>query len=552
MVKHITLVLITAFVVLFFVSFAVASPDSPEAIQLGLWTLLPPLVAICTALIFREVISALLLGLLVGSILMTPVHPVDAIVRIPADFLINNLADSDHASIILFSLMLGGMVGILSRSGGTAGIVAIMERFAKGRKGASFMAWLLGVAIFFDDYANTLIVGQTMRPYTDKMKISRAKLAYIVDSTAAPVASIALVSTWIGFELGLLKDASEMLGMQTDAFMLFLHALPYHFYSFFTIVFVLAIALRDRDFGPMRAYEQQALKDIDSSRVEGIEPEQLSESQFVTDSARARDAWIAVVPIVLVILATLVGLYYSGLQTAPEGSPLFVIIGEANSFQVLLASSFVGVLAGALMALIMAKKSLTDVTEGLFEGMRSMLPTMIILTLAWCLGDVCNRIGTADVIIGLASENMPVLLLPATVFLLAAIIAFATGTSWGTMAILIPIAIPLAHHFAVAEATDGIHAMHLVYGTIGAVLAGATFGDHCSPISDTTVMSSLASQCNHIAHVRSQIPYAAMSGGVAILVGYLPAGFDMPPWVGLILGMGILFFLPRFFKPNIE
>ncbi len=545
LLRSVVFVLVISSLLLISSGAAFAAEEAAESVSLGLWALLPPLIAIGLALIFREVISSLLLGLLAGSLLLSPTEPFQALIRIPTNFLLTNLADPDHVAIILFSLMLGGMVGILAKSGGTGGIVALLERFAKGRRGASVMTWALGIAIFFDDYANTLIVGQTMRPYTDRMKISRAKLAYIVDSTAAPIASIALVSTWIGFELGLLKDASAALNMQTDVYMLFLQALPYHFYSILTIFFVFAITFRDRDFGPMHKAELAALAGNDTSRVESP----LAEDEQDAGEATPRDAWIAVIPIALIIVGTFAGLYVSGRESAPADARLMEVFGAADSFRVLLAVSFLGVLAAAFMAMTMGHKPLGDVSEGLLDGFRSMLPTMVILLLAWCLGDVCGRVGTADVIVSIASGNMPEWLTPTAVFLISALVAFATGTSWGAMAILIPIAIPLAHHFATGD-PGGAHDWHLLYGSIGAVLAGATFGDHCSPISDTTVMSSMASQCNHIAHVRTQMPYAILSGTVAIMVGYLPAGFGVPPWIGLIVGAGVLLMLPRWFKKN--
>ncbi|MCB2198199.1 Na+/H+ antiporter NhaC family protein [bacterium] len=511
------------------------------------WTsLLPPLVAIGLALLLREVVGSLLLGILVGTFLLNPGHPFRALLAIPVDLLPQALADTGHASIVIFSLLLGGMVGIMARSGGMAGLVQALSRLATTRRGAMLVTWLMGIIIFFDDYANTLLVGNTVRPYTDKLGISRAKLSYIVDSTAAPVASIAVISTWVGFEVGLIRDAAESLHLIDDAYILFLRSIPYSSYSLFALAMVAAIAWWGRDLQPMRSIEQDASKGNDSSK-------QLSDRDLMEGRAPGRHAILsALLPICMVILATFAGLYISGISNVPAGSSLSVILGASDSSSVLLAASFLGLVTAAVLSLIVGREKIGDVSEAMIDGMRAMIPAMVILLLAWSIGEVCTRLGTAEFIVDAVAVGMPPVLIPVSLFIISGLVAFSTGTSWGAMAILIPIALPIAHDIPLAAGMEQADVFHIILGSIGAVLAGATFGDHCSPISDTTILSSMASGCNHIDHVRSQIPYALITAGFAILFGYLPAGLGFYPLPGLLLGIVLLFALVRFFPPTLD
>lgn len=543
--KTAVLLISTAILGLFFSQSAFANPaDSAHAAQ---WTsLLPPLVAIGLALLLREVVGSLLLGILVGTFLLAPSDPFGALLAIPTDLLPQALADTGHASIIIFSLLLGGMVGIMARSGGMAGLVNALSRLATKRRGALLVTWLLGIIIFFDDYANTLLVGNTVRPYTDKLGISRAKLAYIVDSTAAPVASIAVISTWVGFEVGLIRDAAESLHLINDAYVLFLRSIPYSSYSLFALAMVAAIAWWGRDLQPMRATEQQAANGKDHSR-------QANDRDLMEGRESGRFAILsALLPISVVILATFAGLYLSGAASAPKGASLSVILGASDSAAVLLASSFLGLLTAAILSLTVGRERISDVSEAMIDGMRAMIPAMVILILAWSIGEVCTRLGTAEFIVHVVAQGMPPMLIPVTLFIISGLVAFSTGTSWGAMAILIPIALPIAHDVPLAAGMEQADIFHIIFGSIGAVLAGATFGDHCSPISDTTILSSMASGCNHIDHVRTQIPYALITAGFAILLGYLPAGMGLHPLPGLLLGILLIFALVRFFPPTLE
>jgi Na+/H+ antiporter NhaC len=517
---------------------------SQQALETPHWTsILPPLVAIGLALAVREVIGSLLLGIYVGSLLLTPDAPGTALVRLPTDLMLGALADSGHAAIILFSLMLGAMVGVLAKSGAMTGIVRALGAVTKNRRGGMLVSWIMGLIIFFDDYANTLLVGNTLRPYTDKLKISRAKLAYIVDSTAAPVASIAVISTWVGFQIGLIRDAAQNLEGLGDAYILFLRSIPYSSYSLMALMLVASVAAWGRDIGPMRKAETNALSGQDKSLDENAG---LDESSAAMSSRRALT--VALVPIALVIIATFIGLYLNGVHSLSAGAPLFAILGAADSSAVLLGSSFLGMLASAILAVSIGRVAVQDVSNGLIDGIKAMVPAMVILLLAWSLGEVTGRLDTAGYVIEAVSGNLKPSLLPATLFIISSLVAFSTGTSWGAMAIIIPIAIPLAHTLPLEAGSSAAIAEGVMLSSVGGVLAGAVFGDHCSPISDTTILSSMASGCRHIDHVSTQIPYALIAGGLAILFGYLPSGFGIPPWIGLLLAGSLIAVLPRWFK----
>ncbi len=544
--RHSQRSLITAILFSFaFISIAYASQASGND-QPGFLSLLPPIVAISLALILKEVIVSLLMGLFVGTLLITSGNPLQAFINISTDFIWNALADKSHAAVVLFSLMLAGMVGILSKSGGTAGIVNLFGKFAARRRGGLLMTYFLGILIFFDDYANTLLVGHTMRPFTDRLKISRAKLAYIVDSTAAPVVSIAVVSTWIGFEVGLIRDAIEPFHGIGDAYILFLKAIPYHFYSIFALLLVLILISWDRDWGSMKSAEIESFKNNDWSKSKDVET---IESHDISDSSGWK-ALIALIPISLVIISTFSGLILAGKAVSPAGASLSEIIGQADSSMVLMASAFIGLISAGLLAAFIGKQPVEAISSAMMNGYKSMVPAMVILILAWSLGDVCDRIGTAPYLINAVSGVLSPSLIPVTIFLVSAIVAFSTGTSWGAMAILIPIAIPLAIQLPIEAGIGADHASRILLGSVGAVLAGATFGDHCSPISDTTIMSSMAAGCDHVAHVHTQIPYALLAGFIAILTGYLPAGFGLPGWIGLLTGIVILGIIPKFFRKD--
>lgn len=498
----------------------------------GILSLLPAIIAITFAFLLRQVIPAIFAGLWTGAIL---VHGISikglwqGLLDSVGVYILNALADKDHMSIIIFSLMIGGMVGIISRNGGMAGIVRSLSAIASTRERGQIATSLLGTAIFFDDYANTMVVGNTMRPITDRLKISREKLAYLVDSTAAPIASIALVTTWIGFQVGLIDDATRDLdGITQSGYAIFLSALPYGFYSILAIVFVYLIAASGRDFGPMLEAEQNAATSVPG--YEGPTSE--------TPEAPAR-AINALLPLGVLILGTLAGIYWTGKAGLSETASLLDIIGNGNSYQAMLWSSTLAVITAIAMSLITRSLALEEALNAWMEGLKVLVPAVIILTLAWSLAGVNEALHTAEFLSTTLSGQIAPALLPTLIFVLAASMAFATGSSWGVMGILIPLAVPLAWAVLAPTGVD-VASSPIFLASTAALLSGAVWGDHCSPISDTTILSSMASGCDHIAHIKTQIPYALTVGIVAILAGSLPAGFGVPVWLCLAAGVSVL------------
>ena len=522
----------------------------------GWLSILPPLLAIGMALLYRRVVPALFFGVWVGAFIAVGFTPWGAFKGLLDTFqvyVLNALADSGHASIILFSLMIGGMVGIISKNGGTLGIVERLTGWASDSERGQVVTGILGISIFFDDYANTLIVGNTMRPVTDRLRISREKLAYIVDSTAAPISCLAFVTTWIGYEVGLVGTAIEGIeGFNQGAYSVFLNSIPYSFYPLLALFFVFVVAYSRRDFGPMYDAEKRAR---DTGEVLGkgakvddaAEGEELEPPEGTTNRARN-----AVIPIVVLIGSVLAGLYATGAAAAGPDAGLRTIIGEADSYAALMWGSLLGVLTAAALSLGQGILDLEQTVDAWYEGLKSMLFAMIILVLAWGLSNITEVLHTADYLVSILGEWLPAGVVPAIIFVLAAATAFATGSSWGTMGILMPLVVPLAWAVLVKNgmATPGNY--HILYSSVSCVLAGAVWGDHCSPISDTTILSSMASGCDHIEHVRTQLPYAMSVGLIALFLGTLPTGFGFPWWISLLVGGGLLVAIHRFVGKPIE
>jgi Na+/H+ antiporter NhaC len=509
----------------------------------GWESVIPPVLAIGLALLTRQVIVALLLGVWVGAVLVEG-NVFFAFLRVGDTYLLNALANKDHAAILLFTTILGGMVGVLSRSGATEGIVHWLSGHVRGRRGGMISTAIMGTLIFFDDYANTLLVGSTMRPLSDRLKISREKLAWLVDSTAAPVATVAVISTWVGFEVGLIQDAMARLNDGGQAYTFFLRSLPFSFYPFLTLFFVYLLSLTGKDFGPMlqaekRAVEKGLVLRPGSQPASGVPV--MSASDPESEEANKAHPYLAGVPIFAVILTTALGLYFGGRKTAMAAgiaSPdLREILNNADSFSVLTWAALTGAVLAVLLSYLSGRLKLKEALDGYVEGARSMVIAVTILVLAWSLSAVCEQLDTAGFLVGISHQVLSARLLPLVVFVLAAAVSFATGTSWGTMAILMPLVYPLGVELPAAAGLAAGVAVNIHLASISAVLAGAVFGDHCSPISDTTIMSSLACGSDHVDHVRTQLPYALTVGAVAILFGYLPAGFGISPWVSLTAGM---------------
>ncbi len=505
----------------------------------GWVSLLPAFTAIAVALIIRSVVPALLLGIWLGATALQSFSLKGAGVGLLDSFEVfvaNTVADVDHASIILFTMMIGGMVGIITRNGGMMAIVKLVVSRARTAMGAQVAAWLMGLMIFFDDYANTLVVGNTARPITDQLKISREKLAYIVDSTAAPVVSIALITTWIGYEVSLIDEALQGISEleEVPAYEIFLQSIPYSFYPILAIVFVLMVAVTGRDMGPMYTAELRAR----NGKVHSVDEDTESENSDTLEPkpevpARPVNAFV---PIIVLVAALLGGLYATG-----EGETIREIIGDANPYKAMMWASFIGALTAAAMSIGQRILTTHETVDAWYGGARATLFGMIVLVLAWSMADVTTALNAKGYLITILGESIPAAWVPAAVFVLAGVTAFATGTSWGTMGILVPLVVPLAWAVMSVNGMTEVGDMHILYSSVSCVLAGAVWGDHCSPISDTTVLSSIASGCNHIEHVRTQLPYALLVGLVAIVIGTVPGGYGVPPWVSLLVGGVVLY-----------
>lgn len=526
----------------------------------GAWVLVPPVVTIVLAIVWRQVIPALTIGILVaGTMLAVCTQAAAGGVQVGAVvlegirqavevFLIGALVDADHVKIIVFTLTIGGMVGIVAANGGTPAIVGSVARWASNRRRGQVATWVAGLLVFFDDYANAMIVGPAMRPVCDRLKISRAKLAYLVDSTAAPVASIALIGTWIGAEIGFIHDGLRALAdkpaflAQTElnlgfAYNVFLSSIPYRFYPLLALVMVLLIGLLNRDFGPMLRAERDAGKPAGGAVAGG--------SDFA--AAAPTNAWYAGIPILVLVVFTLGLLILTGWRAVAadggDASGLALvreIVSNGDSYNSILYGALAAVLLAVLISLLSRTLTLAQTMESAAASMSRMLPTMIVLALAWSLSAAMQALQLGEVAKALLQEaRFDAKWLPLLIFVTACVVSFATGTSWGTMGILCPAAVTIAAGLLADTPTD--QAMPLFYASVGAVLAGAVFGDHCSPISDTTVLSSLASECTLESHVWTQMPYALVVAGVSIVCGdVLCRVVNMPVWGALLIGVGVL------------
>ena len=496
-------------------------------------SVLPPLVAIGMALLIRSVLPALMLGLWLGAWALEGLSGKGIFTGLFASFEVyvaNAVADFDHATIMLFTFMIAGMVGIISRNGGMRGIVEWIITGANSAKRGQLAVWSLGLLIFFDDYSNTLVVGNTSRSITDRLRISREKLAYIVDSTAAPLATVALVTTWIGYQVSLIGDASVQLeGLEMSPYSIFLNSILYSFYPFMAILLVVLVITTGREFGPMLAAERRARATGETAPPVKSKVGQDDEAALAMKEGVPPRAMNALLPVIVMVVGILIGLYITG-----EGDTISDIIGSANSYRALMWASLGGALTAILMTAAQRLLSLDEIVDAWVSGARFTFIAMIILVLAWSMSEISRELHTADFLIASLGDSLPAAALPAVIFVLAAFTAFSTGSSWGAMGILLPLVLPLCWAIMGLEGLLASEDYVILYASVSGVLTGAVWGDHCSPISDTTVMSSLSAGCDHIEHVRTQLPYALLAGAAALSFGTLPISFGLPWWVGMV------------------
>jgi len=520
--KYKGLLLLTLMIFMFFILSGMALAAEEEvAKNYGFLSLLPPLVAIVLCFLTKQVLSSLFIGVWVGATILIGWNPISGVTK-TLGYIVENAADSWNATILLFDFVVGGLIGLIYLSGGAQAFVKSVTNKVKTARGGQVAAWLFGLIIFFDDYANTAVVGNAFRAVSDKLRMSREKFSYIVDSTAAPVASIALISTWVGYEVGLIGDAIEGTSVAMTPYSIFLHSIPYSFYSIFAIILVLAIALSGRDYGPMLKAEYRARTTGKVFR-DGATPLSGGSQLRMLENVPQKTMNM-VVPIVVLVGISMFGMWWTGGGTSAES--FTAAISDADAMTALLWGASFAVIIAIIMYKAQGIGTLADMMDAFIDGAKMMVLANLILLSAWSIGSVCSEIGTAPYIVDAAKGVISPLLLPMVMFLICNLISFATGTSWGTMAIAVPIAVPLALALGVPLPL-----------AVSAILTGSVMGDHCSPLSDTTIMSSMFSGSDHIDHVKTQIPYALTASGVAVL-GYILAGTGMS--VGLVLPLGLI------------
>lgn len=533
----ITAVSVIALFVLSLLITQAPATDNPAS-RFGILTLLPPIIAISLAFITKETILSLFVGVFIGEFMLC-VNDLNIVSSAVNAFLaignevISCMADPWNAGIILQCLLIGGVIQLITKMGGAKALADSLAKHANTPRKAQLSTWFLGLCVFFDDYANSLIVGPIMRPVMDKLKVSRQKLAFIVDATAAPVAGIAIISTWIGLEISLIASGFKSIGMDVSGFGIFLQTIPYRFYNILILIFIVMSATTLYEFGPMKKAEQEARARKDSEPIKALEAPGFDEIQPVEGVKLT--VWNAIIPIGTLVIGALISFYWSGYTTILSGenqalitlmktAPLsfngiFEALSASNASVALFQAALLASIVAILMAVLERIMTIEQAISEWVSGMKSIAITGVILLLAWSLGGVIGNVGTADYLAIVLKGTIPYWILPSFIFILGALISFATGTAYGTMSILMPLTIPLAWAISpdigfVVTATSG-------------VLTGAIFGDHCSPISDTTILSSMGTSCNHIDHVQTQIYYAIFVAIIAILFGYIPAGFGI-------------------------
>ncbi|EAH5982799.1 Na+/H+ antiporter NhaC family protein [Campylobacter upsaliensis] len=542
----------------------------------GFITLLPPFIAIILAFITKDVILSLFMGVLSGTFLLSlasNIFFVDTIALINIydtlvesfskiiSYVLKSTSDPVNAGIILQILCIGGLVALITKMGGAKAIALQFAKRAKTAISAQLNTWFIGLLIFFDDYANLLIVGPIMRPLADKFKISREKFAFIIDSTAAPVAGIAIISTWIGLEVSLIKNAYASIGIDNiSAFGIFVETIPYRFYNIFMLFFVALTAIMGREFGSMYAAQIRAKTTgqiAPVSKSAALDTAEL-EDQFLApkDGIEIR-AFDAIVPVMTLIILAILGFYFNGFSVL-EGEELANAKANPLSFETLRsafgsADSSIVLFQAALFAAIVAifigvRRKIFNIKEAIetwIYGWKTMIFTIVLLLLAWSLSSIVKDLGTSTFITHLLADKLPEFILPATIFAFASLISFAIGTSYGTMGVLMPLAVPLAFEVAKLNGLEGEALHHYMVLNISCVLTGAIFGNHCSPISDNVILSSMSAKCDHMEHVRTQIPYALFICAISLFTGYIPTALGLSVWLVLPLNFILITLLLR-------
>ena len=499
-------------------AFAEGGDAAQPAVYATFWSLVPPIVAIALALITKEVYSSLFVGILIGGLLYAGGNPEETVLHVFSDGIVSVLSASYNVGILIFLVILGSIVAMMNKAGGSAAFGRWASSKIKTPAGAQLATIALGVLIFIDDYFNCLTVGSVMRPVTDKQNVSRAKLAYLIDATAAPVCIIAPISSWAAAVAGFVEGE--------DGFSLFIRAIPYNYYALLTIVMMVGMVLMHEEYGPMALHEANARKgDLFTT---GNHPYEAMDEEVAEagDNGHVMDL---VIPIFSLIICCVIGMIYTG--GFFEGADFVTAFSQSDASVGLALGGFFGLVITVVLYMIRRVMKFRDLMACLPEGFKAMVPAILILTFAWSLKAMTDSLGAKEYVAALvkASAGTFVSLLPAIIFLVGCFLAFATGTSWGTFGILIPIVVDAF------SATDP----QLMIIAISACMAGAVCGDHCSPISDTTIMASAGAQCEHVNHVSTQLPYAITAAAVSC-VSYIVAGYVRNVVISLIVAVALM------------
>ncbi len=499
-------------------AFAEGGDAAQPAVYATFWSLVPPIVAIALALITKEVYSSLFVGILIGGLLYAGGNPEGTVLHVFSDGIVSVLSNSYNVGILIFLVILGSIVAMMNKAGGSAAFGRWASSKIKTPAGAQLATIALGVLIFIDDYFNCLTVGSVMRPVTDKQNVSRAKLAYLIDATAAPVCIIAPISSWAAAVAGFVEGE--------DGFSLFIRAIPYNYYALLTIVMMVGMVLMHEEYGPMALHEANARKgDLFTT---GNHPYEAMDEEVAAagDNGHVMDL---VIPIFSLIICCVIGMIYTG--GFFEGTDFVTSFSQSDASVGLALGGFFGLVITVVLYMIRRVMKFRDLMACLPEGFKAMVPAILILTFAWSLKAMTDSLGAKEYVAALvkASAGTFVSLLPAIIFLVGCFLAFATGTSWGTFGILIPIVVDAF------SATDP----QLMIIAISACMAGAVCGDHCSPISDTTIMASAGAQCEHVNHVSTQLPYAITAAAVSC-VSYIVAGYVRNVVISLIVAIALM------------
>ncbi|MFO7585621.1 MAG: Na+/H+ antiporter NhaC family protein [Anaerolineales bacterium] len=512
----------------------------------GFLSILPPLAAIVLAIATRQVIVSMFVAIWLGASILNSNIITGFFRTVDTHLIYDGIAKDGgwYAGIIVFTLVIAGTLALVTKSGGAQAIAEAVALRAKNARGGMLGSFLMGLIVFFDDYSSCIIAGNTARPISDRLKISREKLSYIIDSTAAPIATIALISTWIGFELGVIADGYNAIGIENaPVYAIFLASIPYRFYSIFALAMVLIIAISMKDFGPMYHAEVRA-RTTGKLLRDGASPLAAEDTALLVPTEATPKRWYNfVIPVLVIMVVMFAGLYVDG-GGLEGGMSVTDAFSNADSLNAMLWASFLGCITALVLVLVQRLISLQEAVDTIITGAKAVLPACIILVLAWSLSSVTSELGAANYLVGLIEgSGLAAPLLPLVIFLISCMMAFAMGTSWGTMGIVTPLAIPIAL---------ALGGESFLIPTLGAVLTGAIFGDHCSPISDTTILSSTGAGSDHIDHVRTQIPYAITGAVVAAVFGFLPAGFGVHPLISIVLGIAALIIFVRFVGKSTE